>query len=601
MINSDITTSEEKNILPVIKDYTDLTSCRLIKKSNFKKYNRTLHVNRSTNDILETKYNNWDLFFFPKKKKFKEKINSSYSIYKNNINQLLCSERKDNLNKSNISENKKDINSLEQYLKKKNISIIKKNKKIKIGNRISVYERLIKTKKLSLIKYNLEMKKERLNRIIEEKKDKISLVEDQMKSLINVKDHFTYNLYIKNNECIKLLERNYKKEVLKNNKLIKKIEDIQNDIKNIELTINKVKNEKENIQRWILFQIQVKEKLITIPNYYNIIFEDKNYLTNKKKNLEKNTIEIIEKYKNKIIFENVNDFINEFVKIEDNTLQNIKKYELIRLKIYNLKKEKRNIQKNVSKLNLNDLNLVKEKEETLNNLKNIYIKTINKEIIFGKVKRKKKSSQTLRKNSVIKETLNDNNNEMNKTKIKAKKLSLFNCLSQENLSDKIPIKKKKHSKLYLKIFETFKNSLSYKSNSTKYINHFNLITDEENTNESKMLNMLRFIEEVLNTLLYENNLYKMDLELFKQYKKVFAIVDQEIKQRKFIKQMKILKEKREEDIKSIEKKMKRKYILPHKKINENLIKKIRKEQEKIKLSKKEKSVSYEINDFLYED
>ena len=65
--------------------------------------------------------------------------------------------------------------------------------------------------------------------------------------------------------------------------------------------------------------------------------------------------------------------------------------------------------------------------------------------------------------------------------------------------------------------------------------------------------------------------------------------------------MKILKEKREEDIKSIEKKMKRKYILPHKKINENLIKKIRKEQEKIKLSKKEKSVSYEINDFLYED
>ena len=577
MINSDITTSEEKNILPVIKDYIDLTSCRLIKKSNFKKYNRTLHVNRSTNDILETKYNNWDLFFFPKKKKFKEKINSSYSIYKNNINQLLCSERKDNLNKSNISENKKDINSLDQYLKKKNISIIKKNKKIKIGNRISVYERLIKTKELSLIKYNLEMKKERLNRIIEEKKDKISLVEDQMKSLINVKDHFTYNLCIKNNECIKLLERNYKKEVLKNTILIKKIEDIQNDIKNIELKINKVKKEKDNIQRWILFQIQVKEKLITIPNYCGIIFEDKNDLKNKKKNLEKNTI------------------------VEDNTLQNIKKYELIRLKIYNLKKEKRNIQKNVSKLNLNDLNVVKEKEETLNNLKNIYIKSINKEIIFGKVKRKKKSSQTLRKNSVIKETLNDSNNEMNKTKIKAKKLSLFNCLSQENLSDKIPIKKKKHSKLYLKIFEIFKNSLSYKSNSTKYINNFNLITNEENTNESKMLNMLRFIEEVLNTLLYQNNLYKMDLELFKQYKKVIAIVDQEIKQRKFIKQMKILKEKREEDIKSIEKKMKRKYILPHKKINENLIKKIRKEQEKIKLSKKEKSVSYEINDFLYED
>ena len=85
------------------------------------------------------------------------------------------------------------------------------------------------------------MKKERLNRIIEEKKDKISLVEDQMKSLINVKDHFTYNLCIKNNECIKLLERNYKKEVLKKNKLITKIEDIKNDIKNIELKINKVK------------------------------------------------------------------------------------------------------------------------------------------------------------------------------------------------------------------------------------------------------------------------------------------------------------------------------------------------------------------------
>ena len=62
-----------------------------------------------------------------------------------------------------------------------------------------------------------------------------------------------------------------------------------------------------------------------------------------------------------------------------------------------MKKEKRNIQKNVSKLNLNDLNLVKEKEETLNNLKNIYIKTINKEIIFGKVKRKKKIKSNFKK------------------------------------------------------------------------------------------------------------------------------------------------------------------------------------------------------------
>ncbi len=54
----------------MIKDYTDLTSCRLIKKSNCKKYNRTLHVNRSTNDILETKYNNWDLFEINKKESY---------------------------------------------------------------------------------------------------------------------------------------------------------------------------------------------------------------------------------------------------------------------------------------------------------------------------------------------------------------------------------------------------------------------------------------------------------------------------------------------------------------------------------------------------
>jgi hypothetical protein len=106
---------------------------------------------------------------------------------------------------------------------------------------------------------------------------------------------------------------------------------------------------------------------------------------------------------------------------------------------------------------------------------------------------------------------------------------LFHSLSQDCLTGK-NIKKGKYSKIYIKIYEIFKNSLEYRNiKELKFINHLNDFSKVSNTNESKMLNMLRFIEEVLNTLLYQNNLYKMDLELFKQYKKVFAIFDQEIK------------------------------------------------------------------------
>ncbi len=101
-----------------------------------------------------------------------------------------------------------------------------------------------------------------------------------------------------------------------------KINEIKKEMIIIEQKIQKIQIEKEKISRWFYFQIQVKEKLISLPfNYKNILESNNN--ENKQKiikieNLTDN--DIIKKYKNKIIFENAEDFFGEFDKIAELTL-----------------------------------------------------------------------------------------------------------------------------------------------------------------------------------------------------------------------------------------------------------------------------------------
>ena len=115
-----------------------------------------------------------------------------------------------------------------------------------------------------------------------------------------------------------------------------------------------------------------------------------------------------------------------------------------------------------------------------------------------------------------------------------------------------------------------------------------------------MICMLEFIEQFVNYLIFQYRYYKSNPILFLEYKNALSIVDSDNKQRKYLNQIKKMKEKRKEINKKIEERMNKKYFLPYRKVNINYIDKINKDKEKVLLYKKEKSASVEIKDFLYD-
>ena len=596
----------QNNIFPIIKQYTSVTNSQITKNTNSKNSNcnssnssRIIYrnnINKSSNDILNTRYHNSELFPFPQKKKFEEKKNMSFKLLKGKVYITESSLNQISNNNSEINEetDRKNKKSLLEKLKNVKFTLLKdKNTKIKIGNKMSVKDYISKTKELNLMKYNLKRKKERAKRIIEDKKSQSLSIDHTINSINKYKQQFIKGIYVKYNDYLKMIERQYKKEVFENNNLLRQIEIIKNDLLLIQVKIKKALIKKEKIGRWLFLQIQVKEKLSSIPGYYYSILENNNINL---KNIEEKEIERVKKYKGTIIYDNLNDFINEFHKIQDNTLQSLKENQIIREQIIQLKIEKKNLEKALNKIDKNEINLINEKEITLNNLKQTYMKIIYKGLELENLNNNIPNNR-LKKEKSFKD-LNDNFYIHHKTINIIPKGYLFHSLSQDCLTGK-NIKKGKYSKIYIKIYEIFKNSLEYRNiKELKFINHLNDFSKVSNTNESKMLNMLEFIEEVINDLFHKNQIYKSNPLLFIQFKKAYNVVDHINKERKYIKQMEIMREKRRNVIQKIEERINKKYFLPHRKVAVNFSNKIKKSQ--VNSLKKENSSSIELKDFLYD-
>jgi hypothetical protein len=111
--------------------------------------------------------------------------------------------------------------------------------------------------------------------------------------------------------------------------------------------------------------------------------------------------------------------------------------------------------------------------------------------------------------------------------------------------------------------------------------------------------MLECIEEFVNYLLDKNKYYKKNNILYIQFKNVKSLIEEENKQKKYIRQMEIMKEKRQDIINKIEERINKKYFLPYRKVGVNLIAKITKEKE-LRLLKRNKSGNLNLKDFLYD-
>jgi len=371
----------------------------------------------------------------------------------------------------------------------------------------SGFEYIDKLHEYLIFKNNIGLKRELLLQTNDFNNNKIEKVEDQIKSL-NDNKKMEENFLSKYNEYFKSL---FIEKDMQDNKdiiLCEHIYNLRSQIKMLENKIKKVIKEKNIYIKWMILQIQIKEKMLNLPHYYKSLLNDV-YKIGRIKNEE-----IILKYKNNIIYKNPEEMIKQLKKYEDENINLINKLGEIKSDIFSLK---------------NELEI-----ENKNILNNIYIEEI---INKSKIKQKLKEKYNILKNKKI--LLNKNHSNLSLSNIKN---NSFNNI--------------KYSKLYEKIKLLKNNIIGEKQK----INHVN-----KKTEESEMVEMMLEIELAVHECLSKRKHYlqayndkfeeeKGKLEKYKRIEKIKA--HQRDMHYKNIK----LKEK-------INQKAQKIYILPKKKIN----------------------------------
>ena len=215
-------------------------------------------------------------------------------------------ETNNNNNNNNIISNNSDknlINNISFLLKceeeakkrrfKKKFELMElkisklKTKKDNIKNYIN------KTNSIKILNYKNKMNIEAIQKIKENYENKVENLNNIFTNLNIYKDLFKEKFLNKFNEYVRFL--NTKKEIERetNEKLLSVIINKKNEKNNIENQIKKLENEKNNILKWIFFQIQILEKKKNLENYYKLIIEESNEgykrLLEKKNNNKENS------------------------------------------------------------------------------------------------------------------------------------------------------------------------------------------------------------------------------------------------------------------------------------------------------------------------
>ena len=357
-----------------------------------------------------------------KEKKLKEELDKNNKILK----------QKENIYQKKIKEYEKkekdineDYNKLKEKLKEKKIEILlneeKYNKKI---NELESQKNKVEkeNKRIKDERNNLNKKKGELNKINSE-------IQEKLKNEIQLKDEL-----IKENQILKDKEINYinKIKYYENNE---KEKVLLNKIKSLENENNKIKEEKENLNKknkelesHINSQKIKNDNLLSeIKNNKLMEESNKNFekLLNEKikenENLRKNSKKLIDE----VLSEKEKELLDKDNKLKELKEQNEKLNQINKEKNNEIKLLKNNNKNNEEKLKNKYENQLKQKEEELNNIKKEYK---NKEEEFNKINNE--LNNILSNN---KKTLVQNQKEIGELKLdieskndEIKKLNLFN-------------------------------------------------------------------------------------------------------------------------------------------------------------------------------
>ena len=618
---------KERELTSNLKDQKTTTS-------NFYNYKKSLpevinNVNKlkQNNSIYSktTKITNSDFSFIP---------NTFYLTQNQNFSDLIINNNND-FSSFNLSEygtkkkpfigNIKLLNHFEE--KTKSLEQVKKNKR-KIDKKINqlnikksgLNDYIKKTKEVLLMNYTYNIKKERFIRLNENYENQKKTLDEIIKSLNISQKLFHEQFYNKFGDYIKQLSIKRENEKLINSNLLEKELKLKGEISQINSKIQKMTIDKNNIIRWIYFQISVKEKILNIPIHYQYIIEDqddsfkltdKNYKrgetiknnvedkfhhvyrknsvkrqSNKNLaarrftkflqkiennnhsfiNISNNEIERIKLYKDKPPFSSPNEFMDVIKKYEMENNNNLNLYNDLRLELRYLKKEKKELEKEKNN-EINQVNeVISKKINELNNIKDRF------EILIKE------------KNNLIK-FMNENKNKFNKEK---KRKTIFDFENNKiyhykpNLEERIKT-----------VFKTCQEI-----NLDKIISPDIFNKRKNNTKEEELIEFLSKIELVLSFLIGKLSVYRKNNIYFDELKKIQNEIEKENKiiKNKKQREQEILKIKKLKEL--IEERNQKNYFIPKKKVN-NYFEFVKKKTKKISFQNNYfKEPNFE--DFMYD-
>ena len=573
---------QEKEILSTKKNSTSTIS-------NFFKYKNALpQITSSTlaqSQKNNTKYSgslNSDTIYLTNIN-FSQTINSDNTLLFKNINQSNSPDKKNNIN-IKILNNFEDIVNSQKPKDEKTQIDIKNNTMHTLKERYKEY--INKTRNLQLLRYSMNIKKESVISLKEAYQNKLKSIDESIQSLNVTKKLFNEHFYNKFDFYVKnlFIRKENEKEI--NNELIKEIIKLKSEIYQIETKIQKQEMDKNNIIRWLYFQISVKEKIIELPSHYKILieendlsFQDKNPKQNESKineentktfyrknsqfkrlvsqklskkfrfskihisgvnysnsikNLSQNEIDRIKTYRIKPPFTTVDDFIETIKKYEDINIYKIKVYNELRDDLRYLKIEKKKFQK-----------LQKDEEDIQNKEINEKIKELN-----GKIE---KNNFLLKEKTYCLNLKNQSSFDLN---IKNNRIKRFDF---------------SHSKPRLKEHVQQLYSTCQLMDFDKIISPELFVIKKIKTKEEEILDMLTRIEIVIVYIKNQFSLYNnINGIYYDTYKKVMSVIDKDHKIAKAKRQREKEMIKLKKKMGQIEEKSKKLYFLRFRKTNDYL-------------------------------
>lgn len=208
-----------------------------------------------------------------------------------------------------------------------------------------------------------KFKKERFSQLQESKRNQLEFENDRIYSLHNSQRLLDQQYIIK---CKKFILGIYKEMDIQdniNNILIKRIVEMKESIYLLKKKINKLLLEKNVYIKWMIFQVQINEKLLKIPNEYKEFLKIENY---------KKLPDKLLKYRKEIIYPSPEELIDKITSYENHNIKLMETLNQITKSLFPLKNKLQNIilanQKNRNIKEFNELLLLKEQEKTKNEI-----------------------------------------------------------------------------------------------------------------------------------------------------------------------------------------------------------------------------------------